>query len=282
MNDETFIISYTPGKHLIQRLNGSTKIILLAASLLLTMCSFDIRILIPTLALNLLFLLSIHPRWQTIRGLTYFIIVMNLFNILLMYLVNPTVGVSVIGQKQVWFTIIGRYVITPETLFYLGVRLLKIFGMFIASLWFILAITPTELGVGLYRLHVPYKACTVISLGLRSVPDILRNYHEIQNSLQMRGLELDRRRTSVFKRLRQSVKILLPLLLASFEKVDRIAAAMDLRLYGVGKKRTYYAYKRPTSYDYLFRGIAVIKLVVAVIFMSLVATNHLSSIWYPW
>lgn len=98
----------------------------------------------------------------------------------------------------------------------------------------------------------------------------------------MRGPELDRRRTSVFKRLRQSVKILLPLLLASFEKVDRIAAAMDLRLYGVEKKRTYYAYKRPTSYDYLFRGIAIIQLVVAVIFMSLVATNRLSSIWYPW
>ena len=35
MNDETFIISYTPGKHLIQRLNGSTKIILLVATVVL-------------------------------------------------------------------------------------------------------------------------------------------------------------------------------------------------------------------------------------------------------
>lgn len=176
MNDETFIISYTPGKHLIQRLNGSTKIILLAASLLLTMCSFDIRILIPTMVLNLIFLLSIHPRWQTIRGLIYFIIVMNLFNILLMYLVNPTIGVNVIGQKQVWFTIVGRYVITPETLFYLGVRLLKIFGMFVASLWFILAITPTELGVGLYRLHVPLQGLhgnlTGLALGSGHSPQL--------------------------------------------------------------------------------------------------------------
>lgn len=283
--ENSFVISYLPGQHLIQKLNGTTKLLLLVSSLSLIMISFDIRILIPTFALNIIFLISVKPKWQQIREITYFIVFMNLFNILLMYLVSPTIGVSEIGHSDVWFSIIGRYVVTPETLFYLSVRLLKIFSMFIASLWFVLSITPSELGVGLYRLHVPYKICTVVSLGLRSIPDISRNYREIKNSLQMRGLELDKKRVSVFKRLKQSVTILIPLLLSTFERVDVIASAMDLRLYGIGKKRSYYSYKKPTRNDQFFRLIVIIQLIVFAVYLVVVVFLRPAGagrVWYPW
>ncbi|MCC4422719.1 energy-coupling factor transporter transmembrane protein EcfT [Limosilactobacillus reuteri] len=277
----TFIISYTPGKYFLQRLNGTTKIILLLSSLCLIMISFDIRILLPIFILNFAFLLSIHPKWQQIRGLTYFIIWMNLLNIFLMYLVTPTIGTNVIGHETIWLRIVGRYVITPETLFYLGVRLLKVCSMFVSSLWFILSITPSELGYGLYRLHVPYKICTVVSLGLRSVPDVLRNYNEIKNSLQMRGLELDSKKTPLLKRLKQSVSILIPLLLSSFEKVERIADAMDLRLYGINKQRSYYTYQKPTKNDYFIRSIAIIEFLIIIFYSGLILFKHIPTIWYP-
>lgn len=283
--ENSFLISYLPGDHLVQRLNGSTKILLLAASLALIMVSFDIRILLPTLAFNLILVLSVRPKWRQIRGITLFIIFMNLFNILLMYLVSPTIGVSEIGQSHVWFAITTRYVITPETIFYLGIRLLKMLSMFVASLWFVLSITPSQLAVGLYRLHVPYKVCTVVSLGLRSIPDILRNYHDIKNSLQMRGLELDKRKASLFKRLRQSLTILIPLLLSSFERVDVITSAMDLRLYGVGKKRSYYVYKAPNGTDWIFRFFALTQIIIFVIYLVLVVFMRPAGaerIWFPW
>ncbi len=96
---------------------------------------------------------------------------------------------------------------------------------------------------------------------------------------------MNKKKASFFKRLKQSVMILIPLLLSSFEKVDVIASAMDLRLYGIGKQRSYYSYKKPTRNDQWFRAIAWLQLLIFVlylIFAVFLKPAGASRVWYPW
>ncbi|WP_283678425.1 energy-coupling factor transporter transmembrane component T [Lentilactobacillus sp. Marseille-Q4993] len=282
--EDTFIVNYLPGVHSIQKLNGATKIALLVANLVLIMVTFDVRILGIAFLINLGLLLSERPQWRTIKAVTWFVVWMNLLNVALMFLVSPNVGSNAIGQSTVLFSLTSHYPVTAETLFYLSVRLLKVFSMFVASLWFILAITPSQLAEGLYRLHVPYKVCTIMSLGLRSVPDIMRDYKTIKNSLQMRGLELDKKRTGLFKRIKLSVKILMPLLFSTFNRVGTIATAMELRLYGIKNQRSYYNFQPATKVDWTFRLVAIAELCLAGAYLYIelfITKGGLSHVWYP-
>ncbi|WP_268912347.1 energy-coupling factor transporter transmembrane component T family protein [Lentilactobacillus sp. SPB1-3] len=282
--EDTFIINYLPGEHAIQKLNGTTKIVLLIANLLLIMLTFDVRILTTAFLINFCLLLSEKPKWQTVKAVTWFVIWMNVVNVAMMFLVSPNIGSTTIGQSTVLFSLTNNFPVTAETVFYLSVRLLKVFSMFVASLWFILAITPSQLAEGLYRLHVPYKVCTVMSLGLRSIPDIMRDYKTIKNSLQMRGLELDKKKSSMIQRVRLSVKILMPLLMATFNKVGTISTAMELRLYGIKKQRSYYTYQKPLKLDWTFRVLAIIEIVFAITYLFIevfVIRGGLSYVWYP-
>ncbi|MBM7544684.1 energy-coupling factor transport system permease protein [Weissella beninensis] len=282
--NNTFVIDYVPGKTKLQQLQGISKLALLGVMLIFIMISFDIRVLVPMFIFNTGLVIATKPSWQKIKGLLYFILITNTINVLLMYLVSPDIGPQSIGSKHVIFEIIGRYNLSVETLFYLGVRFLKIMCMFVASLWFILSITPSQLAQGLYKLHVPYRICTVVALGLRAIPDILRDYQAINQALQMRGLELDKRRASVFKRLKHAMMIVIPLILTTFEQVDTIASAMDLRLYGSTKKRSYYIEKPLTKVDYLALAVAGLLLLVLIAYcLGVVLHTQVgaSRIWYP-
>ncbi|GAK48327.1 ABC-type cobalt transport system, permease component [Secundilactobacillus oryzae JCM 18671] len=284
MNTDDFIVTYSAGSRGLERLNGASKVVLLLSSILLIVVSFDIRILLATSIINLGLVISLKPRWRKIKGITIFVVVMNLINVLLMYLVAPNIGAQGIGSSTVWFQFNSFYIVTPETLFYLFIRLLKIFDMFLASLWFVLSTTPSQLAAGLYHLGVPYKVCTIVSLGLRSIPDILRNYRQVNEAMQMRGVELDAKKASITKRLKQSLTVLIPLILTSFERVDVIANAMDLRLYGIGKHRTYYAEEKPNRFDLAIRLFALLQFVGLVVYLFIaIKTNTFgaSHAWYP-
>jgi energy-coupling factor transport system permease protein len=94
-------------------------------------------------------------------------------------------------------------------------------------------------------------------LAFRYIPDIASDYENIKISLQARGLEMDKRKLNLFKRLKDNLFILLPLIISSFDRIGNIANALDLRAYGLLKKRTYYAEHEPTKADHFFRFIAI-------------------------
>lgn len=139
--------------------------------------------------------------------------------------------------------------------------------MFVTSLWFILSITPSQLAAGLHRMKVPYKICTVISLGLRSIPDILSDYQDINHSMQMRGIELDKNKTSLFKRLKYAMTIVIPLILSSFSKVNKISSAMELRRFGIFKDKTYYIDNKLNNIDRLFICLGLVQLFITIIYI---------------
>lgn len=281
MSGSNLLISFTPGTSYIERLTGSTKVKLFLASLFLIMASFDIRIILPLFAFQLILLCMLKPNLYRYRYVLSFVVAMNLLNILLFYLASPLIGSNEVGRVTVLYQFNSYFVITAETLFYFFARLMKITAVLTASLWFIFSITPSQLAAGLYSLKVPNKICTVASLGLRYIPDIFRDYQNIETSLQMRGMELDAKKADVKTRLVQSALILFPLIVVTFERVGVIASAMDLRGFGQSKKRSFYCEPEPTRGDFWFTAVAWVFFIGFAVYTVSGFFLKRPQLWYP-
>ena len=279
--DNRFIIPLVPGEQPLQRLTGATKVRLFVATLFLLMASFDMRILVPGFVLQCVLLASIHTNLKRLRFIIVFMIATNALNIVLFFLANPLIGSQLAGTTTVLFSMGSHFPVTGESLWYFLARLFKIGSVFVASLWFALSITPSQLAAGLYSLKIPYKVCTMVSLGLRYIPDIMRDYENTKAAMQMRGLELDPKKTKISARLKQTSLILFPLIMITFEKVGMIANAMELRGYGQGKKRSYYCEQAATPGD---RRMQLLALALMLVFAGYTLAGWVSpnaGLWYP-
>ncbi len=282
MNNK-FLINLIPGDTLLHKLTGEVKVRLFAVLLVFIIMSFDIRLILPLFILTLIALFSLKPSWKSLSFIIGFVVVMNLFNILLFYLANPNAGAEMCaGGKTVFYQFNSYFFFSKQTFWYLGVRFIKMITSFLVSLVFVLSITPSELAAGLNKNFVHYKFCTIVSLAFRYIPDIGRDYTNIAISMQARGVEMDNKRISVFKRLKQMVMILLPLIITTFDRVGTIANAMDLRGYGKNKGRTWYSEHEKTKADKVFNIIALAILAFSIYWIaSSVINPPISRMWYP-
>ncbi len=114
-----------------------------------------------------------------------------------------------------------------------------------------------------------------MAIALRYIPDIQRDYHSISQAQQARGVELGKNE-HFFARLKNSVNILLPLILTSLNRIDTISNAMELRGFGKDKKRTWYTRRPFARRDFIVLGIGVLLLVI-----SLTVTIKLGRFYNP-
>ena len=84
-----------------------------------------------------------------------------------------------------------------------------------------------------------YKISYSVALALRYIPDIQREYHDIAQSQQARGIGMGKK-ASLVRRLKAASSILIPLILSGMDRIEVISNAMELRGFGKNKKRTLY------------------------------------------
>lgn len=282
MNDKLFI-NLIPGDSFLDKLTGKSKVRLFFLMIFILTATWDIRIIAPVLILSIICLISIKPEKKKNIGLIIFVLLVNIFNLFLTWLISPDYGLSMCGGSTVIFKLSDFYIVTSESLWYFLVRLTKFMASFLLSLTFIQCITPSELAAGLHSIKIPYKICTIVSLAFRYIPDITRDFNNIKISLQTRGLELDSKRVSIIKRLKQYVLILIPLIVTSFDRVGNIANAMDLRGFGKKKDRTYYSEHEDHKADKVLLYLQILLLIgfIALIILKLWYKPKYE-VWCPW
>ena len=102
-----------------------------------------------------------------------------------------------------------------------------------------------------------------MALALRYIPDIQREFHEISQAQQARGVEMSKKQ-SLFKRLKSAAAILIPLVLSSMDRIELISNAMELRGFGKNKKRTWYMGRKFGRADILCMIFCVLLFVLAL------------------
>ena len=277
------IINLTKGETFLHQLSGTTKVRLFAVLMVSVMMSFDLPIILPLFVFSIISIISLKPHWKTIQPLIFFVVFLNVLNIVLYWLANPLCGLEYTGDQTILFAYTDYLIVTRGTLWFLSIRLLKMLTAFSTSLAFIMSITPSELAAGLTNIGFPYKLGSIVEIAFRYIPDISRDYENIAVSMQCRGLELDAKKTKPIERLKQMVIILIPLIVTSFDRVGNISNAMDLRGFGKGKKRSYYSEYPERRNDKIFKLIyCLIALFCAYYIISGFITPRVPKMWIYW
>jgi energy-coupling factor transport system permease protein len=157
----------------------------------------------------------------------------------------------------------GRFTLTWEQLFYEFNIFLKYLTIIPPAILLIVTTNPSEFAASLNRIGAPYTASYSVSLTLRYIPDVQRDFEEISQAQQARGLEISRK-ASWIKRLKRTVPLLLPLIFSSLDRIDVISRAMELRGFGKNNRRTWYSAKPFSRLDKLVLAIGVLFFVIGL------------------
>ena len=228
------ILSYIRRKSPVHELTGTTKFIFFIAWSVASMVTYDTRILVCMLLLSAVIFKVSRIRIRDISIVLGLAAVFLLMNNLFVYLFSPEYGVGLYGSRTVLFTIAGPYTVTLQQLFYHLNMTMKVICVVPVALLFIACTDPSEFAASLASIGVSYRIGYSVSLALRYIPDVQREYHNISQAQQARGIDLSGK-DKLLTRMKNSVAILLPLILSSLNRIETVSNAMELR--GFGKKK---------------------------------------------
>ncbi|OBZ08400.1 hypothetical protein A8L34_24130 [Bacillus sp. FJAT-27264] len=268
------MLSYTDLDTPIHRLTGASKLLFFVLWSVSAMITYDTRVLVVMLLFSLFAFKISRVPFQQYAFVLYFILAFFVLNHLAIFLFSPLEGVSIYGTRHDIFHIAGRYTVTWEQLFYQLNIALKYAVVIPMALLFLLTTDPSEFAASLNRIGVNYRIAYSVSLALRYIPDIQRDYENISFSAQARGIDTSRKE-KLLTRLKNIGSILFPLILTSVERIDKISTAMELRGFGRGSKRTWYSLRPFTKSDYI-----VLALIILVAIASAVITFYDGSRFY--
>ena len=259
----TNLFNYIDRPSPIHRLTSATKLVCLLLWSFASMVTYDTRILIfmPVVSFALFSVSKI--RLKDVSFMLWATVVFMVLNNVMVFVFSPQHGVSLYGSRTVLFAIAGPYVVTAEQLFYHLNLVLKYLAAIPMVLLFVCTTNPSEFAASLNRIGVSYKISYSVALALRYIPDIQREYHDISQSQQARGIEMSKKE-SLVKRLKSASAILIPLIMSSMDRIEVISNAMELRGFGKNKKRTWYMARPFAKTDIAAMAVCALLLVAVI------------------
>ena len=235
------------------------------------MFSYDIRVILAVTIFSIGILRLSQIRYSQIRLMVIYVLVFVLTNAVISFFFSPEQGVTIYGTRHNIVNLYGEYKLTWEQIFYQVTKFFKYFSVIPLGIIFLLTTNPSEFASSLNRIGVNYKAAFAVALTLRYFPDVQRDYHDISQAQQARGLELSNK-AKFSDRFKNSLLIVIPLIFSSLDRVELISNAMDLRGFAKSKTRTWYTSKKFTRADYTALVISAL-VFISTIFIS-VFVNH--------
>lgn len=270
------VLNYLPKDSVIHRLTGTTKLIFFLLFTFASMLTYNTWILIGLFAVSLAAFKLSKIKISEIQFILVFMLIFLALNNLFIFIFDPGQGTNLYGTRHVLCHLFWRYDLTAEQLFYQLNISMKYFVALPVAILFISSTNPSEFAASLNSIGIPYKIGYSVAIALRYIPDIQRDYHSISQAQQARGVELGKNE-KFFVRIKNSVSILLPLILTSLNRIDTISNAMELRGFGKHPKRTWYT-KRP------FAKIDVLVIVIGILLLTIsaVVTVRFGRFYNPW
>jgi energy-coupling factor transport system permease protein len=271
------LFNYIARKSPIHDLTGATKLVCLILWTFATMMTYDTRILItlPVIAFILFGVSKI--KLKDVSFMIGFTLVFMVLNNLLVFLFSPEHGVGLYGTCHQIMPLWGGKYLTYEQLWYHLNLVLKYLSSIPIILLFVCTTQPSEFAASLNKIGVKYSIAYSVSLALRYIPDIQKEYTEISKAQQARGIEMSSK-VSLVKRLKAASSILIPLIIMSMDRIETISNAMELRGFGKNKKRTWYMARPFTKRD-------ILSMVFCALLLALSIWSNVSRgtrFWSPW
>ena len=271
MNTKIKLFSYNSIDTPIHRLSGLTKLICFLFLTFAAMFSYDIRVILAIMVFSIAILRFSKIKFSQIRLMVIYVLIFLVTNAVISFFFSLEQGVRIYGTRHDIVEIFGGYKLTWEQIFYQVTKFFKYASVVPFGIIFLLTTNPSEFASSLNGIGVNYKAAFAVALTLRYFPDVQRDYHDISQAQQARGLELSHK-AKFTDRFKNSLLIVIPLIFSSLESIELISNAMDLRGFAKSRTRTWYTSKKLTSGDYT--AIAISALVFFASIGVSVFVNH--------
>ncbi len=249
-------LGYIPRETIIHSLNGTTKLVMAVLVSVAVMITYDTRFLALMVFVSAIVFAFSKIRLREIGFVLIFISLVMLLNNIFIFIFAPEQGVLIYKSRHVICHLFGKYYLTQEQLFYMLNVTIKYIAVLPMALLFILTTDPSEFASSLNKIGVSYKIGYSVAIALRYIPDIQRDFHNISQAQQARGIDMSKN-TGFIQRIKNISVILFPLVLSSLSRIDVISNAMELRGFGKHKKRTWYSERR-------FRGRDLIVILISL------------------
>ena len=257
------LFNYIEKESPIHGLTGATKLICLLLWSFAAMSTYDTRLLFVLSVFSIILFPVGKIRVKDVSFMLWFTLVFLVLNTVLVYLFSPKHGCELYGSTTYLFGLSGYFAPTKEQLFYQLNYILKYFATIPFVLLFVCTTNPSEFAASLNKVGVSYSVSYSVALALRYIPDIQKQYHEISQASQARGVELSKK-ASLVNRLKSASAILIPLILSSMDRIEVISNAMELRCFGKNKKRTWYMAQKFKPLDYISIFVCIVLLIVSI------------------
>ena len=257
------MIAYSDIDSPIHKLTGASKLIALIIWAVASMITYDTRVLLGMFVISIIVFKISKVKFKQVSFVLYFILVFLLLNNIAIFIFSPYEGIQIYGSRNDLFKIAGPYTVTAQQLFYQFNITLKYFSIIPMALLFMVATNPSEFAASLNKIGVSYKIAYSVSIALRYIPDVQRDYQDISFAQQARGIDMSKKE-KLTKRIKNSASILMPLIFSSLDRIEAISSAMELRAFGSNKKRTWYNGRPFKLGDYITILVVSIILIIAI------------------
>lgn len=272
----TTSLSFIEKDSFVHNLTGSMKMVFFIVWSIAAMITYDTRVLALMIIGGLVIFKLSRLQWADVKIAVNFMLVLIAMNMVGIYIFAPEQGVAIYGTRHELIHFVGRYSIVTEQLFYLLNFTMKYLAMMPVALVFILATNPSEFASSLNRIGVSYKIGYAVSIALRYIPDVQRDFHEISQAQQARGIDLSSK-DSLVSRMKNSSAILFPLVLSSLHRIETISNAMELRGFGKKRSRTWIIQKSFKKQDFVVLLVAAAILALSLGMISYTGSRY----WNP-
>ena len=205
-------------------------------------------------------------KWKEISFALIFMFTLMAINIIGIYIFAPEQGVEIYGTRHELTHLFWRYSVTAEQLFYMFNFLMKYMAVIPIALLFIMTTNPSEFAASMNKIGISYRVGYAVAIALRYIPDVQRDYREISQAQQARGISLGKEEKTL-DRIKNSAAILFPLVLSSIQRIETISNAMELRGFGKHKKRTWIMEKSMVKRDYAGIVLGIVIMIISVTMM---------------
>lgn len=258
------ILSYAEKDTWIHRLSGVTKLIFFLLWSVVSMLSYDTRVLLVMLLCSLIIFYMSKTEWKQVGSVFKFIMLFLVINLIAIFFFAPGQGTKIYGTETPLLHLFGPYTLTLEQLFYEFNVMLKYLTIIPAVFMFLVTTNPSEFAASLNKVGVSYNIGYAIAIALRYIPDVQDDFTKIKHAQEARGIEMSSK-ASLTARVKNMAAILFPLIFSSMDRIDTVSNAMELRGFGKHKKRTWYSGKSLKKNDYITIAVTVVFAVAALL-----------------
>ncbi len=205
--------------------------------------------------LPFVFIARVNRQWlRSLRGAAFLAIFIFAINFIFGYF-YPT---SFQGITPPIDTLI-EYLVLLERSAALTLRFVVLISSFSV---FFLTTSPDHLGLALQQSRIPYEFCFAFTTAVRFVPVLADEAQTIMDAQKARGLELER--GNLFKRVKNYIPILIPLIVNAIRRSLELAESMESRAWGASEKRTNLYVLKLKRADYVLVLVSVLMLLLAI------------------